>query len=146
MKLRRHMTVALLMFVAPMSARASEPVPQLDPAVSFVTTGCKWSADGESGVVRVLIVNWGFEHVTSQVFVDWLSHSRDEGAEVFKSAAVRVINDPGVWSVGQPTIDPDRDSHCVVGLSATSPYGRESAEFLVKVGPPGELETKRVHQ
>jgi hypothetical protein len=58
-----------LMLLLPFSAFAQSPVPS---DVYSVASGGYWEAAGESGTYRVLVVNSGFEHVTSRVFVEWV--------------------------------------------------------------------------
>jgi ribosomal protein L11 methylase PrmA len=46
------------------------------PDVVSVVSGGYWESGGNSGTYRVVVVNSGFEHVTSRVFVEWVSEPR----------------------------------------------------------------------
>lgn len=116
--------------------------PRLDPNVAFVSTGGFWSRGDSSGVVRVVVVNGGREHVTSRVFVEWVGEEPRQGSWVVESLPVETINHPGVWSVGRPSLGPDGSS-TVVCLSATNPYDGSEAEFLITVRQPGHFDVRQ---
>ena len=56
-----------------LAAAASSGVP---PEVASVVSGGYWECGEDSGTYRVVVVNSGFEHVTSRVFVEWVSEPR----------------------------------------------------------------------
>src|SRR4051812_8088554 len=41
--------------------------------VTSVESGGQWSSHGINGSYRVIVVNGGFEHVISHVFIEWIS-------------------------------------------------------------------------
>lgn len=116
--------------------------PRLDPEIAFVSTGGQWAAGDRVGHIRVVVVNGGYEHVTSRVFVHWLDVDREKGARVVESRPVGEINDPGTWSVGQPVIS-HRGEVTIVRLSATNPYDGRETEFVLSVKGPGALGVER---
>lgn len=68
----------------------------LDPSVTAVSSGGAWAAGGEEGWYRVIIVTGGFEHVSSRLFVQWMTgpSSPDESARV---VATRQIDLGMTW-------------------------------------------------
>ena len=47
------------------------------PGVETVASGGYWEANGRSGRYRIVVINQGFEHVTSRALVQWLAASKD---------------------------------------------------------------------
>lgn len=66
----RTLAVLLTSFVFASHAPAQTGVP---PQVHSVASGGYWSSGRHSGVYRVIVVNEGFEHVASRVFVEWIA-------------------------------------------------------------------------
>lgn len=117
--------------------------PEVDADVAFVSTGGAWSKGDRTGFVRVVVVNGGFEHVTSRIFLQWLAVNRQRGAWTVESMPVASINQPGVWSLGQPAISHENDV-TVVRLHATNPYDGEEAVFMLSVKDLGDFAVHRV--
>ena len=71
----------LVLVLVPFVVLAGTAVP---PSVSSVSSGGYWEYGGSSGTYRVVVVNSGYEHVTSRVFVEWLRDASrgDEGPSV----------------------------------------------------------------
>lgn len=95
----------------PFGALAQSTVPA---DVHSVASGGYWEADGESGIYRVVVVNSGFEHVTSQVFVEWV-----RGPKSGETAPV-----------------------VVVSLEPALPFGRSVASVDVSLRPIGKGEVR----
>lgn len=118
------------------TSAASEP--ELDAEIAFVSTGGAWSNGDRTGFVRVVVVNGGFEHATSSLFLQWLAVDREREAWIVESLPVTSINHPGVWSLGQPKISHENEV-TVVRLHATNPYDGEDTVFMVSVRGPGDF-------
>lgn len=110
----------------------------LNADVAFVSTGGAWAKGDRTGAVRVVVVNGGFEHVTSRVFLQWLAVNREKGIWIVDSVAVDRINNPGVWSLGQPALSYE-DGVTIVRLHATNPYDGEDTVFMLSVKGPGDF-------
>jgi hypothetical protein len=67
----------LFLLLFPLSALAQSYVPA---DVENVVSGGYWENGGESGRYRVVVLNSGFEHVTSRVVVEWLREPRAPNA------------------------------------------------------------------
>lgn len=122
----------------PAAPASTSSGPELDADVAFVSTGGAWSNDNRTGFVRVVVVNGGFEHVTSRLYLQWLVVDRQRGAWIVESRSVESINQPGVWSLGQPAIRHE-DEVTVVRLQATNAYDGEDTVFMLSVKGPGEF-------
>ncbi|RJG04729.1 hypothetical protein D3870_00685 [Noviherbaspirillum cavernae] len=59
----------LLLLFLPLGAFAQS---YLTPEVESVASGGYWENGNDSGRYRVIVVNSGFEHVTSRIIVEWL--------------------------------------------------------------------------
>ena len=59
----------------------SSSVSGVQPDVSNVVSGGYWTAAGQSGIYRVVIVSGGFEHVVSRAYVEWIADPRSEQDE-----------------------------------------------------------------
>ena len=77
---------------------------------------------------RVAVFNRGFEHVSSEVYLQWVEW-REDGPHLLRSTLVSEVSS-GMWSVGQPTVI--RGKRCSMQLSATHTYSLESANFVLR--------------
>lgn len=116
--------------------------PELDAEIAFVSTGGTWSQGDRTGFVRVVVVNGGFEHVTSRLFLQWLAVDREKGAWIVESIPVDSVNQPSVWSLRQPEISHEKEV-TVVRLHAANPYDGEDTIFMVSVRGPGDFGVER---
>ncbi|TCU29235.1 hypothetical protein EV130_102415 [Rhizobium azibense] len=92
-----------------------------DTNVVSVIEGGHWQEDGAGeGSYRIIVVNQGFEHVSSRVVVEWKSVPTETGeAKIVHS--VELVKG-GFYSIGTPelTLSPDGAR---VELRGTSTYG-----------------------
>ena len=72
------------MFVS-LCAAAQSGVPA---SVHSVVSGGYWQARGQAGSYRVVLVNSGFEHVSTRVFIEWV---REPGAVGRAPAVVSTV-------------------------------------------------------
>lgn len=106
--------------------------------VEAVVTGGKWVSAGREGTFRVVVRTGGFEHVVSQVQVDWLAVS--EGAEGSQEVVASAVAETGSWRVLRARVAP-RGAHWYALIEAVethfTPVMRGTWE--VRLGAPGEL-------
>jgi len=107
---------------------------KLDPSLSQAVSGGDWEMFGDYGDYRVLIFNRGYEHVSSQVVLQWVTHSR-EGARVFRSVLITELS-AGTWSVGISA--PFFGKSPTIQLQATHTYNLKKARFALTPGSPGQ--------
>lgn len=68
----------LTLLLAPVISVAQVAVPA---NVESVTSGGYWENDGASGRYRIVVVNSGFDAVTSRLFVQWIRDPKSLGSE-----------------------------------------------------------------
>lgn len=133
--------VALLLAAVASAAfitRASaQEVVALHPAVESVVSGGRWQTESAEGNYRIVVHTGGFEHVVSQVQVDWLSiHSGNEEPRVVTSKFVEM----GSWRVLR-TRFVHRGSSWYALVEAIEPHFSPAARgtWELRLGPPGEV-------
>jgi len=89
---------------------------------------------------RTVIFNQGFEHVSSEVYLQWLEWNQ-EGPRLLKSVLVTELSS-GLWSVGEPAVT--SRENCSMVLAATHTYSLEPARFILRPSGPGKYSLRRV--
>jgi hypothetical protein len=93
-----------------------------------------------AGQYRVLIFHRGFEHVSSEVYVQWLEWNQD-GFHVMASVLVKELSS-GMWSVGEPVVLSRKT--CSVQLAASHTYSLEAARFVLRPSGRGRYVIREV--
>ena len=134
------LAVTLLAAAAPGLA-AAQQVPSLETSIAYVTTGGGWSADSSSGQYRVIVRSGGFEHIVSELFIQWLRDPRDsrDSATVVRTVVVESLS--GSWALGQPTFVCAKVCH--VEIDATDSHTRETGQWILSLGPPGQVTVRQ---
>src|SRR5713226_6222542 len=97
---------ALLAFIAlPMAKLNGQDSTPLDPTVSYVVTGGRWSDSTGGGEYRVIVRTGGFEHVGSALSIEWLQEPRnqDDPGTVRARVTVDSITE-GIWLLELPRL------------------------------------------
>ena len=100
------LSFSLLVLWAP-TARAQDARVEADPSIAWVTSGGHWSDGVRDGHFRVVVRSLGWDHVVSEVTVQWLAG--DAATQTYDVVRTQVVFDPainGPWSFGEPTIEP----------------------------------------
>lgn len=126
----------------PPGAAAVAGVTSADPlglpaGVVAVRSGGAWTEGEAAGSYRVVVVNAGFEHVVSRVYVQWLEVDPDQrGERVRLTATFADINslpmyslDIAAFEAGEGGID--------VTLSGYNSYSNEPERFVIQAREPG---------
>lgn len=95
---------------------------------------------GGSGQYRVLVFKRGFEHVSSEVYAQWLEWDED-GPRVLETILVKELSS-GMWSVGAPTIATQKT--CSMNLPASHTYSLEFARFVLQPAGRGKYTIRRI--
>src|SRR5947208_6198917 len=103
----------------------------LAPDVSSLTS-CRDPSG--SGQFRVVVVNQGFEHVSSEVYVQWIEWNED-GPRLLESVLVKELSS-GFWSVGKPVMTSRKN--CSMQLEAAHTYTSEDARFVLRAAGRGK--------
>lgn len=97
-----------------------------------------WEASEQKGHYRIIIKQYGYEHVKNTVFIQWIAES-EEGNSLVKSVPVSEVNEPEVYAVGIREIDGKK-----LRLSLTDTYTLDKSSIEIIVGLPGEYKASAV--
>ena len=139
--IRRYLFV-LLGLLIPVDTWATEAAFRdaalhLAPNTSSVTSCLGARGSGE---YRIVIFNQGFEHVSSEVYLQWLEWNQD-GPRLVESVLITELSS-GFWSVGAPTVISRKN--CSMQLAATHTYSFEAARFVLQPAGRGKYSIRRV--
>lgn len=110
-------------------ANAESDMPAIVPKIETVTSGGYWQSTEHAGRYRVIVVNSGWEHIHSQVFLQWVSYgSKEKGPSVLFSVPIQEINSSPMWSVGVPEFLYETQQ---IKLGATNSYTMENKIFII---------------
>ena len=121
----------LVSFAAGAAGTVRDAAPDVAADLVFVAS-CPDPA-GAAGS-RVLVFRRGFEHVSSEVYLQWLEWNED-GPRVIASARVAELSS-GMWSVGEPVLVSRRS--CSLRLAASNPFSSETARFVLRPAGRGK--------
>ena len=93
-----------------------------------------------SGQFRVVVFSQGFEHVSSEVYVQWIEWNQ-EGPRLLESVLVKELSS-GFWSVGGPVVASRKN--CSMQLEASQTYGSEAARFVLRPAGRGKYSIRRM--
>lgn len=135
-------TLALLALLASVEAGAAEAsfpgaASRLAPDISSVTSCAH--PDG-SGHYRTVVFSQGFEHTSSEVYLQWLEWNQD-GPRLLKSVLVAELSS-GLWSVGETVVISRKN--CSMQLAATHTYSSEAARFVLQPTGLGKYLMRKV--
>ena len=138
-----HVAFTSLLLVTPdqqADSRFEDAAEQLTPALSAAVTGGSWEESGNRGQYRVLVFDKGLEHVSSEVFLQWLAETED-GSRVLRNIPVAELS-TGFWSVGVPMFRAGR--RATFELGATNPYSLENTRFVLRPQLAGKYTISQV--
>ena len=126
----------LLMLLAPYAI--AQPV--VPASIESVVSGGYWETPGHHGRYRVLVVNEGFEHVTSKVFVQWVAEASSPVAgpvvvatkqiqPLFSGAPVSLIAE----------IKAQGKNRAQISLRGVNSITQEPVSASFTVGAPGQV-------
>jgi hypothetical protein len=126
--------VALGLFA---QASAQPPLP-LPSDVETVVSGGRWRSGGTEGGYRVVVRSGGFEHVVSQVQVDWISDPKDQDTP--PSIVASEVASTGSWRIGCARIV-QRGKRWIAILEGVEPHFTplQRGTWEVTMDGPGKL-------
>lgn len=80
--------------------------PVIAEYITAVASGGYWEEGDRSGIIRVIVVQQGWEHVTSRVYLEWIEERQAHELKIIRQAPVDEINEAGVWSIDSPIMIP----------------------------------------
>jgi hypothetical protein len=133
----------LALLLAAIGAQADSDVPA---SVHSVTSGGYWEAKGRAGIYRVVVINQGYEHVTSRVLVQWLQEpsSPNEETKVVSSVEPELPfgNDIASLSASLEPLAPGQVQVVISGVVSVDPSLKVNAVLLAS--KPGLVEPWRL--
>lgn len=105
--------------------------------ISSVTPCSK--PDGSSHY-RTVVFSQGFEHVSSELYLQWLEWSQD-GPRLLDSVRVEELSS-GFWVINEPVVVSRRN--CSMQLAATHTYSSETARFVLQPAGRGKYSIRKV--
>jgi hypothetical protein len=113
----------------------------LAPNIEFVVSGGTWSFQGASGSFRVVVRTGGFDHIISDLYVQWLQDPRNEDDSATVRASTKVDSLSGIWALDQPRFS--CTSSCVVEVSGTDTHTMAKSSWVLTLGPPGRVQVQK---
>ena len=96
--LRTLLPILLALMLAPRpAALAGDAAPTVDAGVTTVSSA-RWPGDA-SGAVRAIVVDRGYEHVSSEVHVQWLQPDDAAGVPGWQVASSRMLVPAGLHHI-----------------------------------------------
>ncbi len=136
-------TFHILFLLLPLVNLAAQDISKLNPSIAFITSGGYWEDNDLSGIYRIVVVNQGWEHVSSKVYIQWLQEDT-KGSKITIKESLLITNvSGGNWSIGQPHLEISKSgTKCI--LSGTNPYTLEESKWVVQLAEVGKylLENK----
>src|SRR4051794_28214167 len=88
------------------SVAAARAPARVDATLAYVISGGWWERGDAHGRYRVLVYSPGFEHVISQVFVEWVQEpsESDQLPQVISTLPIDAVNAQPTWTVGLPKL------------------------------------------
>ena len=130
----RH--IVLLLLLAPYAV--AQPV--VPASIESVVSGGYWETPENHGRYRVLVVNEGFEHVISKVYVQWVA----EATSPATSPAVVATKQIQPLFSGAPVsltaeITPQGNNRAQITLHGVNSVTQEPVSTSITVGAPGQV-------
>nr|WP_298424589.1 hypothetical protein [Hylemonella sp.] len=129
----------LFLLLLPLAAFARSPVA---PDVDSVVSGGYWESGNDSGHYRVIVVNSGFEHVTSRVYVEWLRGpgSPDAKPSVVASVEPTLPFGEGVASVGVRLVPAGKSKVRILVSGVVSAKPTQTVKAILVATKPGRVQ------
>ena len=106
----------------------------LDPRITFVTTGGAWRIGASHGYIRLIVLDPGAASDGPRLVIQWIER---DGARIAvrDSRAVTAIGAP--WALGPPRFG--RSSAWIrATVTGADSAGHRTATWLIAAGPPGQ--------
>jgi hypothetical protein len=118
-------------------APAQTPL-RLPPDVETVVSGGRWGSGATGGSYRVVVRSGGFEHVVSQVQIDWVSDPK--GQDTPSTVVASEVAPTGSWRIGRARIVL-RGKQWIATLEGVEPHSTplQRGTWEVTLGQPGKL-------
>ena len=133
-----HRTFAVSFLALTSALYAQAQVPEVPAEVVEVRSFGTWEAAEQSGHYRLVVTRSGFEHVTGEVYLEWIAET-EEGPVRVEATSVTEVNEAGTFAVGIEVVERDE-----VTVRLTNAYTQESSLLRICPGSPGVYVAKAV--
>lgn len=118
--------------------------PVITEYVTAVASGGYWKDGDRSGIIRIIVLQQGWEHVTSSVYLEWIEERHTRELKLIQQSPVDEINQAGTWSIGAPVMLPSANG-LVIRLPATHMDHSRNKTFnlIVPVSGIGNFEVRQ---
>ena len=129
--------------VSAQSTNEEIAIKQLPSSIVALRSGGYWEKQEKHGIYRVVVNNNGWEHVSSQVAVQWIDDGNpeigDQGA--ISTVPVKEINDSNTWSVDISSMKYVKGK-MMVTIDAVNTYSpKEQKQFRFTLLEPGKYQS-----
>jgi hypothetical protein len=122
--------------LASFGANAQVNAPIVPAQVTTVASGGEWRSASTTGTLRVIIVNEGFEHVHSKLWLEWLTVGERGQRRLAARVLVKEVSN------GFSVLGLEGSSETFTGariqLQTTNPYSLEDKRVTIDAGKPGQ--------
>ena len=138
MTLPTLLSILLIPVLAPCASAQTAPV--VPPSVTAVETGGYWVSGDQEGQYRLIIESGGFEHVVSQIYLQWLAQpaSQQDSTAIVASVELTEI-DAGGWVLYGPHFV-RRGTHWQATVDGENSHvdPMPKMRWRLTLGPPGK--------
>ncbi|MEX2347773.1 MAG: hypothetical protein WD511_01020 [Balneolaceae bacterium] len=131
-------TIFLIPFIFLVSLQIQAQDSTIPAEVVEVRSFGIWETSEQIGHYRIVIKQYGYEHVKNTVFIQWIAES-EEGNTLIKSVPISEVNEPNVYAVGIEKINGDK-----ISLNLTDTYTLDNTSIEISVGSPGKYKASAV--
>ena len=133
-----HRTLAASFLALTFAVQARAQAPAVPAEVAEVRSFGTWETAEQSGHYRLIVTRSGFEHVRSEVYLEWTAET-EEGLAQVELTSVAEINEVGAFAVGVEKVEGSK-----VTVRLTNAYTQESSLLRICPGSPGVYVAKAV--
>jgi len=137
------MTFARILCLSAAALSATAPVTPLIPLdIAQVLSGGSWWSKGAHGSFRVIVREQGWEHVTSRVFVEWVTEpsTRELPPAVLVASEIQELRTSGcsVEASLEPSV-----TGATLRVAGSNAYTLEKCSFTVDLQSPGHYKVRK---
>lgn len=127
------LVAVLAALLLPLGSTRAQESRSIDPTIQHVMSGGRWQSGGQSGWYRAIIRTGGFEHIVSNLTVEWIGD--DSEPSVMHSVDVKELDGLGRLDAPSLTL---RGKTWVLTMQWTDTHGRRAPHRVsLALGPPG---------
>ena len=110
--------------------------PIVPTQVTTVATGGEWTSARSAGTLRVILVNQGFEHVHSKLWLEWLIVGKRGEPRLAARVLVKELSN----GFAVLRLDDRRETFKGqrIQLRAANPYSSDDRDVTIEAGKPGQ--------